>query len=362
MAPMTEAEGAYARAGVDQDRAGRAVAALVGALRGIDTGRPPRAALGSGHYANVLRLDDTTGLALSTDGVGTKVIVAEQVGRFDTIGIDCVAMNVNDVVCVGADPIALLDYVAVEEADPEALEAIGRGLARGASDAGVEIPGGELAVLPELIAGHPSPRGFDLVGFCIGLVPLEEMVTGASARPGDAILGLPSSGVHSNGLTLARTALPDLSEAPPELGGRSVGEVLLEPTVIYVRAVRELLASEVEIRGLAHITGEGLLNLLRLEAEVGYRIDSPLPRPPVFDLIAQRAGTEDAELYEVFNMGCGFCCVVPPDQVHDALALLGARHPGAAAIGQVTDRNGEVELPFAGLVGRTGQGFQVPSP
>jgi phosphoribosylformylglycinamidine cyclo-ligase len=355
---MTEAEGAYARAGVDQDRAGRAVAALVGALRRIDAGRPPRAVLGSGHYANVLRLDDTTGLALSTDGVGTKVIVAEQLGRFETIGIDCVAMNANDVVCVGADPIALLDYVAVEEADPETLEAIGTGLARGASDAGVEIPGGELAVLPELIAGHPSPRGFDLVGFCVGLVPLDAMITGASAQPGDVILGLPSSGVHSNGFTLARTALPDLSEAPPELGGSTVGETLLEPTVIYVRAVRELLGSGVEVRGLAHITGEGLLNLLRLEAEVGYRIDSPLPRHPIFDLIAKRAGMGDAdELYEVFNMGCGFCCVVPADQAGQALDLLGTHHPGASAIGEVTDRPGEVELPFAGLVGRRGKGF-----
>jgi phosphoribosylformylglycinamidine cyclo-ligase len=360
MATMTEAEGAYARAVVDQGRAGPAVAALVGALRDIDTGRPRRAALGSGHYANVLRLDETRGLALSTDGVGTKVIVAEQLGRFDTIGIDCVAMNVNDVLCVGADPIALLDYVAVEEADPEVLEAIGRGLARGAEDAGVEIPGGELAVLPELIAGHPPPRGFDLVGFCVGLVPLDGMITGAAARPGDVVVGLPSSGVHSNGLTLARRALPDLSEAPPQLAGRTVGEALLEPTVIYARAVRELVGSKVEVRGLAHITGDGLLNLLRLEAEVGYRIHSPLPRQSVFELIADRSGASDAELYEVFNMGCGFCCVVPADQAGEALDLLGSYHPGAAAIGDVTDRAGEVELPFARLVGRRAEGFAPP--
>src|SRR3954452_4428269 len=177
MAEMAAADhGAYARAGVDQTRAGRGVAALVSALKAIDTGRPPRAALASGHYANVLRLDDQTGLALSTDGVGTKVIVAEQLGRFDSIGIDCVAMNVNDVVCVGADPIAVLDYLAVEDADPEILEQIGVGLARGAEEAGVEVPGGELAVLPELIAGHPSPRGFDLVGFCVGLVGLDALV------------------------------------------------------------------------------------------------------------------------------------------------------------------------------------------
>src|SRR5215208_6490382 len=261
MTAMTEAEGAYARAGVDQSRAGRAVAALVGALREIDTGRPPRAALGSGHYANVLRLDEATGIAVGTDGVGSKLIVAEQAGRYDTVGIDCVAMNVNDVICVGADPIALLDYIAVEEADPGRLGQIADGLRRGAEEAQVEIRGGELAVLPELLRGHPSPRGFDLLGFCVGLVQLDELITGAAVEPGDAIVGLPSSGVHSNGLTLARRVLEDLSEAPPELGGATVGETLLEPTAIYVRAVRELIDSDVEVHGLAHITGEGLLNL-----------------------------------------------------------------------------------------------------
>ena len=350
-------DSAYARAGVDTDRAGSGVAALVDVLRTIDTGREQRSLLGSGHYANVLRLAGTTGLALSTDGVGTKLIVAEQMGRFDTVGIDCIAMNVNDVVCVGADPIAVLDYIAVEEARDDVLAAIGRGLKAGAEDAGVEIPGGELAVVPELIRGHPSPSGVDLVGMCVGLVDLDAMVTGASIRPGDAVIGLPSSGVHSNGYTLARRALTDLDEAPPELGGRSVGEALLEPTVIYVRAVRHLLASHVDVRGLAHITGEGLLNLLRLHAGVGYRIDSPLPVPPIFDLIAARAGTGPEELYEVFNMGCGFCCVVPAEQAVEAVQLLDTEHPGAAVIGEATDRDGLVELPAQGLTGRDGEGF-----
>ena len=350
-------EGAYAKAGVDQSRAGRAVTALVDVLQGIDPGRPSRAALGSGHYANVLRLDERMGLALSTDGVGTKLIVAEQLGRFDTVGIDCIAMNANDVICVGADPIAVLDYLAVEEARTELLEAVGRGLKAGAEQAGVEIPGGELAVVPDLIRGHPSPNGIDLVGMCVGVVALDALVTGAGAEPGDAVVGLPASGVHSNGLTLARGVLPDLVEAPPELGGRTVGETLLEPTVIYVRAIRELLESEVGVRGLAHITGDGPLNLLRLEAEVGYAIDSPLAVPPVFGLIAERGGVEPAEMHEVFNMGCGFCCVVAEAQATEAVALLGERHPGAAVIGTVTDRAGVVELPVAGLEGRTGEGF-----
>ena len=212
--------------------------------------------------------------------MGTKLLVAEALGRYDTVGIDCMAMNVNDVVCVGAEPIALLDYIAVVEADPAVLASVAEGLRRGAEDAGVEIPGGELAVVPEMV------KGLDLVGACVGTVDLDAIVTGSAIEPGDAVVGLPASGVHSNGLTLARRALPDLDERPEELGGASVGETLLEPTVIYVRAVLELLRSEVDVRGLAHITGDGLLNLLRLEAEVGYRISSPLPRQPVFDLIA----------------------------------------------------------------------------
>jgi phosphoribosylformylglycinamidine cyclo-ligase len=346
-------DSAYARAGVDQSRSGASVRALVDVLSTIATGRPGRAALGSGHYANVLRIDDKRGLALSTDSVGSKVIVCEQLGRFDTIGIDLIGMNANDVVCVGADPIALLDYIAVEHADPEMLRQIGIGLKAGAEQAQIEIPGGELAVLPDLIRGHPSPNGFDLVGFCVGLVDLDAIVTGARVEPGDALLGIPSSGIHSNGLSLARRVLGDLDEP---IGGTTVGELLLEPTVIYVRAVRELLGSDVDVRGLAHITGEGFLNLLRLEAPVGYSIDSPLPVPHIFELIADRGPVEPAELYEVFNMGCGFCCVVPVEQAERAVALLARHHPGAAVIGRATTAAGIVELSSPRLRG-TQAGF-----
>src|SRR5918997_4381654 len=336
------ADSAYAAAGVDTSRSERAVAGLVDVLRSIDPGRPSRAALGSGHYANVLAIDDHTGIALSTDGVGSKVIVAEELGRFDTVGIDCIAMNVNDVICVGAEPIAVLDYIAVEEADPAALAQIALGLRAGAEAAGVEIPGGELAVLPELIRGHPSPHGFDLLGFCIGLVDLDAIVTGAAIEPGDAIVGIPSSGIHSNGLTLARRVLG------------ADDERLLVPTAIYVRAVRDLLDSAVEVRGLAHITGEGFLNLLRLEAAAGYLIDLPLPVPAVFEDIAERGGVEAAEMHEVFNMGCGFCCVVPAGDADEAVSILARRHPGTAVIGRASTAGGVVELPRAGLRGTRG--------
>src|SRR5215208_2681497 len=191
------------------------------------------------------------------------------------------------------------------------LRAIGVGLKAGAEAAGVEIPGGELAQLPELLRGHPSPRGFDLNGACFGTVALDALVTGSACVPGDA---------------------------------------LMEPTTIYVRAVLDLLRSEVPVRGLAHVTGDGLLNLLRLHAPVGYAIDEPLPVPGVFDLIARCGTVPPREMWEVFNMGCGFVCVVPGAQTADAIAVLDAHHPGAALIGRVTDRVGEVRFP-AGAAG-----------
>jgi phosphoribosylformylglycinamidine cyclo-ligase len=319
-------EGAYARAGVDQGAADSAVAALVRALGSIELGRPSRQVPLPGHYASVVRLDERTGIALSTDGVGTKLLVAEQLGRYDTVGIDCVAMNVNDVVCVGAEPLAMLDYIAIERADPDVCEQIGVGLARGADLAGIEIPGGELAQLSGLVSG------VDVAGACFGTVALEAIIDGAAVRPGDAVLGLPSSGIHSNGYTLARSALEGIALDDERLG-RPLGDVLLEPTEIYVRAVLELLRSPADVRGLAHITSGGLGNLLRLAADVSYEIEEPLPPQPIFELIRERGGVEEEEMYEVFNMGCGFCVVVPEADEAMALEILRRRHPGSRRIG-----------------------------
>jgi phosphoribosylformylglycinamidine cyclo-ligase len=331
---------AYAKSGVDQRAADSAVASLVRALGAIDLGRPSRQVPLPGHYASVIRLDDRTGIALSTDGVGTKLLVAEQLGRFDTVGIDCVAMNVNDVICVGAEPLAMLDYIAVPTADPEVCEQIGAGLARGAQLAGVEIPGGELAQLGSLVSS------VDLSGACFGTVALDSIVDGSAVMPGDPVIGLPSSGIHSNGHTLARAALEGipLDEDPGGLG-RPLGEELLEPTEIYVRPVIELLRSEVEVRGLAHITSGGLGNLLRLAAEVGYEIDDPLPAQPIFGLIQERGGIDDQEMHEVFNMGCGFCAVVAPGDEAEALSLLRRHHPGARRVGAAVEGPGEISHP-----------------
>ncbi|MFN2611878.1 MAG: phosphoribosylformylglycinamidine cyclo-ligase [Solirubrobacterales bacterium] len=322
---------AYTAAGVSQSEADRAVAALVAALAKGATGAS-RQVLGSGHYANVIALDEKTGIALSTDGVGTKLLVAEALGRYDTVGIDCVAMNVNDVICVGAEPLAMLDYLAVESADAEREGAIGAGLAKGAELAGIEIPGGELAQLGELV------RGFDLAGACFGTVALDAIVTGAAVEPGDPVIGLPSSGLHSNGYSLARVALAgiDWGEDPGGVLARPLGEALLEPTEIYVKPVLELLRSTVEVRGLAHITSGGLGNLLRLEGEHGYEIDAPLPVPPLFELIADRGKVAAKEMHEVFNMGCGFCCVVAASDEQVALQSLRVHYPGAQRIGLAT--------------------------
>jgi phosphoribosylformylglycinamidine cyclo-ligase len=341
----------YAAAGVDTNQADRAVDALVGVLRTIELDRPSASVLPSGHYASVLRVAPNLGIAISTDGVGSKIVVAEQADRLETVGIDCVAMNVNDLICVGAEPIAMLDYLAVEQADPDALARIAVGLKDGAQQAGIEIPGGELAVLPELIRGHPSPGGFDLCGTAFGTVALDAIVTGEAARPGDAIVGLPSSGLHSNGYTLARRVLLEdggltLGDRPAVLEGRSVADALLEPTVIYVRAVLDLLRSDIPVNGLAHITGGGLRNLLRLGGErLGFVIEQPLPVPAICTLIAEVGDVPPAEMWDVFNMGCGFVALVPEDRAGDAAALLGAHHPGTARVGTVTGDGGRLAAP-----------------
>jgi phosphoribosylformylglycinamidine cyclo-ligase len=329
---------AYAKAGVDQGAADSAVAGLVKALGAIQLGRPSRQVPLPGHYASVIKLDERTGIALSTDGVGTKLMVAEELGRFDSIGIDCVAMNVNDVICVGAEPLAMLDYIAIDRADPAICAEVGVGLARGAELAGVEIPGGELAQLGEMV------RGVDVSGACFGTVALDAIVDGSAVRPGDAVIGLPSSGLHSNGYTLARSALDGLAmeEDPESRLGRPLGAELLVPTEIYVKPVLELLRSPLDVRGLAHITSGGTENLLRLAAEVGYEIDAPLPAPPIFGLIQERSDTSDEEMHEVFNMGCGFCCVVAAGDEDAALELLRRHYPAAQRIGRAVEGLHEV--------------------
>ncbi len=272
-------------------------------------------------------------------------------------------MNVNDVLCVGARPITLLDYIAVERTDARVLGAIAEGLVRGAQEARVSIAGGELAQVAEMIRGVRPGSGFDIVGTAVGLVPLDRILVGEGLADGDLVIGLASTGIHSNGLTLARRALLDaagyaLDRRLDDLG-RSLGEELLEPTRIYVRPVLALLETVAEVKALAHITGDGLLNLLRVKSDVGFELtDLPEP-PPIFALIQQAGQVDEAEMYRVFNMGVGYAAVVERGAADRALeALRGAGAPDARIIGRVrADEPGKLMLPALGLVGTRATGF-----
>jgi phosphoribosylformylglycinamidine cyclo-ligase len=269
---------------------------------------------------------------------------------------------VNDVICVGAEPLAMVDYLAVQEARPDVLEQIGKGLYDGAVQANITIPGGELAQLRDMISGiHPN-EGIDLMGTCVGTVALDRMILGDTMQPGDVVVGLASSGIHSNGFTLARKALFDAGgyraeTHAPDLG-RSVGEELLEPTRIYVRAVVQMLR-ELPISGLYHITGDGLLNLNRGERPLGFDLDW-LPEPqPVYKLIQSCGGVSAAEMYRTFNMGVGFCVVVPESAADRVRQIADQHQTEAWVLGRVVeDERKRVWLRPANLVGE-GEDFET---
>jgi phosphoribosylformylglycinamidine cyclo-ligase len=350
-------EASYAGAGVNTLKEEAALAGLLHWVgKTLEFGRH-RSALDFGYFASVLDLGNGLGLALSTDGVGSKLLVAQMLDRYDTIGIDCVAMNVNDLLCVGAEPLCMLDYIAVQEPDPALLEQIGKGLYEGARQANISIPGGEIAQIREMIKGEREGRGFDLAGACVGLVPMNRILVGQDIQAGDAVIGLRSSGIHSNGLTLAREVFFKKAKYQPDryVGelGRTIGEELLEPTRIYVREVLRLLRSGLDIKALAHITSDGLLNLARVQAKAGYVIEA-LPDPqPIFTLLQQIGGISPEEMFRVYNMGIGFCLVVSAahaEQAVDALKQLGVEpfRLGHA----IADPDRKVRLLTQGLVGQ----------
>jgi phosphoribosylformylglycinamidine cyclo-ligase len=302
-----------------------------------------------GYFANVIDIGGI-GLAICTDGVGSKSIIAHMMNRYDTIGIDCVAMNVNDAICVGARPVSMVDYIAIEKADPDILEAIAIGLANGAKQAGISISGGETAPLKDVV------RGFDLVGTAVGIVPLDRIITGRDLVPGDVVIGLESSGVHSNGLTLARHVFFDRAQLSvkhvfPELE-IPLGEELLRPTLIYVPEILDIIKNIQTVKALINITGDGFLNLPRVDAKVGFLIDDLPPVPAIFRLIQQYGGVDDSEMFEVFNMGVGFCVLVSENDADLALAILQRHGRRARVIGRVIEDEGKgVHLPSERLIG-----------
>jgi phosphoribosylformylglycinamidine cyclo-ligase len=356
---MTASQATYRSAGVDTAAEEQALSGVLHHLErtlSFRSGEIGAVALPNGFFANVLDLGGGRGLAISTDGVGSKVLIAQVLGKYDTIGIDCVAMNVNDVLCVGAEPLSMVDYLAVEVVDPAVIGEIARGLAVGAELANVSIPAGEMAQLPDTVRGNSPGMGFDLVGTCVGHVALNRLVVGDSIVPGDAIVGLRSTGIHSNGLTLARSVLFGVAnmsakQYSEELGG-VIGEVLLEPTRIYVREVLEMLRVGLGIKALVHITSDGLLNLARIRRPVGYEIER-LPKPhPIFTLIQDVGGLPDSEMFKTYNMGIGFCVVITATDVDRARAIAAVNGVESELLGYtVQDERRRVHIAPKSLVG-----------
>jgi phosphoribosylformylglycinamidine cyclo-ligase len=293
---------------------------------------------------------DGVGIALCTDGVGSKTIIAKAMRKYDTIGIDCVAMNVNDMICVGAKPFSFVDYIAIENADANVLDAIGAGLCEGADIAGISISGGEIAQLKDIV------NGFDLVGMAVGRVDLDKVISGKGVVEGDVIIGVRSSGVHSNGLSLARKAFFEnhnytVDQTFDELQA-TLGEELLRPTDIYVREAMEILQRVKGVKALINITGDGLLNLARVEAKMGFEIDHLIEPHPIFTLIQRHANVDDSEMFEVFNMGIGFCYVVDPGDAALTISILQSHGRKAQLIGHaVPDADRQVHIRERKLVG-----------
>ena len=314
----------YAESGVDIHQENRSIEAMKAVLKSRRKGfGAPMTEIG--HYAGLLDMGSFA-LAMTTDGVGSKVLIANAISKWDTVGIDCIAMNVNDLYAIGAEPIAFVDYLAVEKVDPERAAQIAVGLARGAEISNMSIVGGETASLPEII------RGFDLAGTAIGIVDKDKVVTGEKIQVGDALVGVPSSGLHSNGYTLARRIIAESKytyfDAMPG-GDSSIGEELLTPTRIYPEIVE--LVKKCDVHGLAHITGSGLLKLRRISG-LGFEITDPLEPQPVFRFLQEQGGVDDEEMYRTFNMGMGFLVVLDESEAKEACRIMG---PGSRIVGSI---------------------------
>jgi phosphoribosylformylglycinamidine cyclo-ligase len=276
-------------------------------------------------------------LVSSTDGVGSKLKVAFLAGRHDTVGIDLVAMGVNDLLVHGAEPFYFLDYLAVHRVEPDRVEAIVAGIAAGCSQAGCALVGGETAEMPDFYA----PGEYDLAGFAVGVVERTRIITGAEVAPGDRVLGLASSGLHSNGYSLARTVVFDrlglkVDDVIPGVG-RSVADELLAPTRIYVKPVLGLLRA-LPVQAMAHVTGGGITENLPRVLPEGCRAlirTSSWPAPPIFSVIQEAGRVEEAEMRRTFNMGIGYLVVVRPEDAEPARAFLGAAGEAVFEIGEI---------------------------
>jgi len=284
-------------------------------------------------------------LVTGTDGVGTKLLIAQMMNKHDTIGIDAVAMCVNDIVVQGAEPLFFLDYIACGKSDPNMIEAIVKGVADGCELAGCAIVGGETAEMP----GMYNEDEYDIAGFVVGACEKSNLIDGRSIKSGDVLIGLPSSGIHSNGYSLVRKVL--LSDAQLSLNtyvdslGCTIGEELLKPTKIYVEPVRHVIA-QAEIKGMAHITGGGFFENIPRALPDGYKAvikEGTWDIPPIFQLLQDKGSLTDKDLFNVFNMGIGFVLIVSKADAEKVLKLLHEKNEQATIIGYVDKGNG-VEL------------------
>ncbi|HSF00443.1 MAG TPA: phosphoribosylformylglycinamidine cyclo-ligase [Nitrososphaeraceae archaeon] len=298
---------------------------------------------GFGHYSGLINIGNHV-LALHTDGVGTKVLVAQQMKCFDTIGIDCIAMNVNDIICTGAEPFAFVDYIGLKKVNHELVKKIVKGLIAGAKVAKTAIVGGETAVVPEMLAGNNEDM-FDLAGTAIGIIQDKKLILGNNIKIGDIILGLESSGLHSNGYTLARKVLAKYPiDEIPEFLTQSVGEELLIPTKIYVQPVMELIKyRKVTVHGLAHITGGSFTKLKRLNNRVRYNLSNLSPPFGIFKQIQKDGNIDVKEMYRTFNMGIGFCIILPKANIDQTISIMEKNKIKVYQIGEVDSKgNGNV--------------------
>ncbi|RQD79263.1 MAG: phosphoribosylformylglycinamidine cyclo-ligase [Methanocalculus sp. MSAO_Arc1] len=316
----------YRDAGVDIDLEAEAVQALVSALTFTREGVFGKVG-GTGHFAGLIDCGAYV-LAMATDGVGTKMLVADALCNWSTVGVDCIAMNVNDLYVMNLEPVAFVDYIATESLDPEKMREIGRGLNEGARQANINIVGGETATLKGLV------NGLDLAGTCLGIQKRNRVIDGSSVRPGDLIIGFPSSGIHSNGLSLARKIAAGHGGYDAVLpSGTTVGEALLTPTRIYAEVLA--VCDACDIHGMCHITGGGLLNFNRI-GSFGYAFDDPLPVPEIFTWLAEKGNVTEEEMYRTFNMGMGYAVIVPETSVETVLSMV----PGARVVGRVIEERG----------------------
>ena len=335
----------YKNSGVDIEEKEEAIKSLLSSIitkRKGTIGKPM-----GGHYAGLIEFGDFA-LVLCTDGVGTKVRIAEAIKKYDTVGIDCIAMNVNDALCVGAEPLAFVDYLAMEDPDPKITREIGKGLEKGAKLSNISIVGGETADLPELI------NGFDLAGTCLAYVKKNRIILGEKIHPRDAIIGLSSSGIHSNGYTLARRVVEKAEfsytdEFPDGLYPRkTIGEIMLTPTRIYVKEILELF-KRIDVHGLAHITGSGLWNIPRLKEKIKYVIDDPLEPQPIFRFLQDYGNIDDYEMYQIFNMGMGFTIIVEEEDAAESMKILQNYSDATVKLVGTVQKGTGVEVPHLKL-------------